>query len=114
MEKLIIFLDKLFNLYLYYIIGACILSWVPNINPDFPLFHFIFVSAGFYIIPPFMGISFSPAFVMMICALIIMGLRKIYEKFYAKDRKEIIIITKEDLDKIKQQKDKEKDNNNDI
>ena len=29
-------------LYMYYVLGACMLSWVPNINPDYPLFNFIF------------------------------------------------------------------------
>ena len=112
MAKFIIFLDKLLNLYLYFIIGACILSWVPNINYDYPLFHYIFTYAGFYIVPPFLGLSFSPALVMLVCALIIMGLRKIYNKFYAKDKPEIIIISKDELiDKLKQEENKEEDKN---
>ena len=113
MAKLIIFLNKLLNLYLYFIIGACILSWIPNINPDYPLFNFIFTAAGFYIIPPFMGMSLSPALVMMICALIMMGLKKIYDKFYAKQKPEIIIITKEQFDKIKEQNEIKEENKND-
>lgn len=113
MAKFIIFLNKLLNLYLYFVIGACVLSWIPDINPDYPLFNFIFTSAGFYMIPPFMGISISPAVVMLICALIMLGLKKIYDKHYADQKPEIIVITKEDFEKIKQIKEKEEENNND-
>ena len=114
MRNIIIFIDKLLKLYLYYIIGACILSWVPNINPDYPLFNFIFTSAGFYIILPFLGLSISPAVVMLACALIIMGLQKIYDKFYAKNKPEIIILSKDDFEKLKQENIKEENKDDDV
>ena len=41
MAKVIIFLDRLVNYYLYFVVMACFLSLVPNINPDYPLFDFI-------------------------------------------------------------------------
>lgn len=97
MRKFIIFLDRLVYLYLYFIIGACLLSWIPNINPDYPMFHYIFKMAGFYIIPPFMGMSFSPALVMVITALISMGLRKLYNKLYPQEERKIIILSPEEF-----------------
>lgn len=99
MANLIIFLDRLINLYLYFVIAACIMSWVPNINPNYPLFHFIFKFAGFYIIPPFAGVSFSPALVMVTAVLISMGLRKIYIKYYASKNPQIIVLTPEEFAK---------------
>jgi hypothetical protein len=72
---------------------------VPNINPDFPLFHSIFTFAGFYIIPPIFGVSFSPLITMVSPVLISMGLRKIYLKFYAKDEPKIVIISKDEFEK---------------
>ena len=42
MANFIKFLYRLVMLYMYYVLGACMLSWVPNINPDYPLFNFIF------------------------------------------------------------------------
>lgn len=108
MAKLILFLDRLINLYLYFVIGACLLSWVPNINPNYPLFNLIFKAAGFYILPPFMGMSFSPALVMVICALISMGLGKIYNKYFASNEPEVIVVSPEEfIEKIKEQKEKE-------
>ena len=111
MAKFILFLDRLINLYLYFVIGACILSWVPNINPNYPLFNLIFKSAGFYILPPFMGMSFSPALVMVVCALISMGLGKIYNKYYASENPDIIVVTPDELIKeIKEKKKEDKKN----
>lgn len=95
--KLIIFLDKILNLYLYFIIGACVLSWVPNINPDYPLFHYWFVGAGFYIVPPILGVSFSPVIAMIVAGAMSMGLRKLYDKFYKKDEPKIVVMTPEEF-----------------
>lgn len=112
--KLIIFLDKILNLYLYFILGACVLSWVPNINPDYPLFHYLFVGAGFYLIPPIKGISFSPVITMLVAGILSMGLRKLYDKFYKKDEPKIVVITPEEfMQKMNEEKreDKKDDSN---
>ena len=112
--KLIILLDKILNLYLYFIIGACVLSWVPNINPDYPLFHYWFVIAGFYLIPPFWGISFSPVIPMLVAGMLSMGLRKLYDKFYKKDEPKIVIMNPEEfMQKMNEEKreDKKDDSN---
>ena len=82
MGKFIVFLYRLVNLYLYFVLGACILSWIPNINPNYPLFHYIFKFAGFYLIPPVMGMFISPALVLILTSLVMIGLSKIYHKFY--------------------------------
>ena len=104
MANLIIILDRLILLYMYFIAGACIMSWIPNLNHDYPLFHAIFTAAGFYIIPPFMGLSFSPALVMAVCALISVGLRKIYLKYFVEKDKKIIVVSPEELiAKLKEQ-----------
>lgn len=111
MAKFILFLNRLVNLYLYFIVGACVLSWVPNINPNYPLFHCIFKLAGFFIVPPFMGMNFSPALVMIVCAFIIAGLEKIYNKYYADKEPKIIVLSPEEfLAKLNQQKDEVKNN----
>lgn len=97
MAKFILFLDRLIYFYIYFVIGACLLSWVPNINPDYPLFAYIFKAAGFYLIPPILGFSFSPTVVVLALVIISVGLRKLYDKFFAKKEPEIIILTKDEL-----------------
>ncbi len=110
MANFIILLDRIVNLYLYYVLGACLLSWVPNINPNYPLFHVIFKFAGFYIIPPLAGVSFSPALVMVVAGLISLALRKIYNKYYADEVPQIIVLTKDELiEKLKEEKRKDND-----
>jgi len=109
MAKFIIFLDRLINYYLYFVVMACFLSLVPNINPDYPLFNFIFKAAGFYLIPSFWGIIFSPAVVMICLALISAGLHKIYYKYYAKDEPQIIVMSPEEFMKKVQEKNLEND-----
>ncbi len=114
MAKFIVFFNRLINLYLYFILGACLLSWVPNINPNYPLFHAIFTAAGFYILPPFMGLSFSPALVMLALGLVSVGLVKIYNKFYAPKEKEIIVLTPEEfIEKINKEAEKTKEDSED-
>ena len=114
MARFILFLDRLFNFYIYYVIGACVLSWVPNINPDYPLFDFLFKSAGFYIIPPFMGLSFSPALVVFVCAMVSIGLRKLYIKLFEKNKPEVIILTKEEFEKKLNEYKDINDNSNEV
>jgi hypothetical protein len=81
---------------------ACFLALVPNINPNFPLFNCIFKIAGFYLIPPVFGFIISPMLVMMISALIMMGLGKIYDKYYApKDPKVIVMTPEQFIEQIK-------------
>ena len=119
MAKLIIILDRIIYLYLYFVMGACLMSWIPNINPDDPLFHAIFTAAGFYIIPPIFGLGISPALVMLVCAFLSDGLRKLYNKFYAGNEKsKIIVVTPEELmEKLKTQQEnyikKEQEENKD-
>lgn len=95
MAKFIRFLYRLVNYYLYFVVMACFLALVPNINPNYPLFHDIFLIAGFYIIPPVFGFIISPMLVMIISALIMMGLSKIYEKYYAPKEPKVLVMTPE-------------------
>ena len=98
MANFILFLNRLINLYLYFIVGACVLSWVPNINPNYPLFHYIF----------------NLALVMVVCAIIIAGLEKIYSKYYADKEPKIIVVSPEEfLAKLTQQKEEVKKNDSD-
>jgi len=114
MANFIIFLDRLVNLYLYFVIGACLLSWVPNINPDYPLFNYIFKAAGFYILPPVMGISFAPALVMVVAALVSIGLRKVYLKYYADKEPKIVVLTQEEfLEKLKEKENRKEEKKDD-
>lgn len=105
MDKFLIFLNRLINFYLYYVVMACFLSLVPYINPNFPLFKFIFTSAGFYLVPPILGISFSPAIIMIILVFCSQGINKIYEKYFAQKEQKIIIMSPEEfIQKINQDK----------
>lgn len=120
MARFIVFLDKVINLYLYFIIMACFLGWVPNINPNYPLFHYIFKLAGFYIIPPIFGIYLSPAIVMVCIALISAGLHKIYEKYYLPKKPQVIVMSAKDFfekadefSKEKETPERKDDENND-
>ena len=115
MKKFLLISDRIINLYVFYIVMALFLSIVPNINPDYPLFHFIFTSAGFYIKLPFVGVMFSPMLIMICLVLISTRLRKLYIKLYEKDAPEIIIWTREDfaknLEKFNQLKEELKQDN---
>lgn len=122
MLRLILILDRIVNLYMYYVGIACLLSWVPNINPNYPLFHFIFVSTGFYILPSFFGFIFAPLFIMVLCALISAGLRKLHIKIIRHRQDELLALTPDELVKrlqkeklliIKDDNTEDKDNNND-
>lgn len=119
MSKFILILDRVVNLYIYYVGLACLLSWVPNINPDYPLFHFIFLSTGFYILPPFLGFIFAPLFIMVLCALISVGLGKLYIKLNKDKVPHIMIMSPDEFfakmeqEKAKADKIKDKDDNND-
>ena len=101
--KLIIFTDRLINLYLYFIICACFLSLVPNINPNYPLFSYIFKFAGFYLIPPVFGFSFSPMAIMICIVFISLGLHKLYNKYFKPEESVYIIPAEEFLKTIKSQ-----------
>ena len=108
MANFIKFLYRLVMLYMYYVLGACMLSWVPNINPDYPLFNFIFKSSGFYLIPPILGLSISPAVIMLLCGLILLGMDKIYAKYFAKNEpKSLVMSPDEFFEKMKEQQNKE-------
>ncbi len=114
MAEFILFLDRLINLYLYYVVMACFLALVPNINMDYPLFHYIFKFAGFYIIPQFFGIFISPMVVMISLVLISMGLRKLYVKFYAPKEPKIVFLTKDEfIKKFNEQNQKGEDKKDD-
>lgn len=102
MAKFIRFLYRLINYYLYFVVMACFLALVPNINPNYPLFNYIFKIAGFYIIPPIFGLIISPMLVLIISALIMMGLDKIYAKYYApKDPKVLVMTPEQFMEQIK-------------
>lgn len=112
MARFIIFLNSLINLYLYFVVGASLMSLVPNINPDYPLFHYIFTAAGFYILDqPFI---FPPMIIMMGCVLVQIALRKIYDKYYKSNEPKVVILTPEELiEKLKEQKEKDIKNDSD-
>ena len=121
LRKLVIFADRLVNLYLYFIIGACILSLVPNINPNYPLFHYIFKFAGFYLIPPLLGFSFSPMVLMITLVMISIGLHKLYHKYFYVEPQVYVMSAQDFFDKVNKQdkeffenlgKDSEKNNEN--
>ena len=95
----IIFADKFINLYLYFIVVGCLLSWIPNINPNYPLFNFIFKACGFYLLPPFLGFTVAPVLIMMTLVLISMGLTKLYFKYFAPKEPQIIVLTKDEFEK---------------
>ena len=98
--RFIVFIDTAINLYLYFIVVACILSLIPNINPNYPLFNYIFRFAGFYLIPPVFGFSFSPMIIMIAIVLVSMGLNKLYNKYFLEEPPVYIISAEEFLKKI--------------
>lgn len=113
MTKFILVIDRLVNLYMYYVAMACLLSWVPNINPDYPLFHFIFKSTGFFILKPFLGFIFTPLLLMVLCSLVSMGLQKLYEKLNKDKNKDILILSPEEFfSKMEQERLKQENKEN--
>lgn len=73
------------------------MSWIPNINPDYPLFHAIFKFAGFFLLPAIGGFIFAPLLIMTACVLISQGLGKLYLKLNKDKKPEIIILTPEEF-----------------
>lgn len=113
-------MSRVINLYMYYVGFACLLSWVPNINPDYPLFHFIFVTTGFYLIPPIFGFVLSPLLIMTVCVLASQWLVKLYLHLTKDKRPEIIIMSPDEFFKkfeqqnqIKKEDNTDKEDNND-
>ena len=98
MAKFLKFLYKLVNLYLYFVVMACLLTLIPNINPNYPLFDFIFTVSGFYLIPPIFGFYISPMFMLVVLTLISMGIAKLYNK-YDKDEPKVINMSPEEFSK---------------
>ncbi len=119
MNRFILILDRIVNLYMYYVGIACLLSWVPNINPDYPFFHFIFLTSGFYILPPFLGFLFAPILIMTLCALISAGLNKLFLKLNKNKKPQIIVLSPEEFfakmeqEKLNEDTNKDKEENND-
>ena len=99
MAKFLMLLYRIVNLYTYFVVMACILLIVPNINPDYPLFNAIFKFAGFYLIPPVMGIMLSPMCVLMVLTLINMGIYKLYKSKYADKEPKIIVLSADEFAK---------------
>ncbi len=97
MVNFLMFLDRLINYYLYFVVMSCFLSLVPNINPDYPLFNVIFKAAGFYIIPPVFGFIIAPAIIMTLLVLCSMGIRKIIEKYFKPQEPQILVMTPEEF-----------------
>ena len=112
MGKFIIYLYRIVNYYLYFVIMACFFAIVPNINPNYPLFNAIFKAAGFYLVPPIFGFVISPMIVMVVLALIMMGLSKIYVKYFESKEPKVIVMSTEDFMKeiIKNQQNAANDN----
>lgn len=117
---LFLFLDRVIHLYLYYIVMACFLALVPNLNPNYPLFHYIFKFAGFYLIPPIFGVSFSPMILMIILVLLSMGIRKIYVKLFLKNEQKNQTLSDEfiknifiEVDDINKNNSEDKEDNGD-
>lgn len=108
MAKFILFLIRFFNLYLYFVVMACFLSFIPNINPNYPLFNFIFKLSGFYVIPPVFGFIISPMLILIILTLVMIGLTKLYDKYYAKEEPTVIIMSPEEFTQKLEELNKEK------
>jgi len=77
------------------------------------------MSTGFYILPPFWGFVFVPLLIMVLCALISSGLRKLYIKLNKDKKPQIVILSPEEFfakmeqEKLKADKNKDKEDNND-
>ena len=82
---------------MYFLLGVAILSWIPNINPDYPLFHMLFKFSGFYLLPPFMGLALAPALLMVVGAFLIMMLEKIYDRFYKPEKQQVYFMSSEEF-----------------
>lgn len=96
-QNLILFLYNLTNLYIYFIVMACFLGVIPNINPNYPLFNYIFKIAGFYLIPPIFGFYLSPMLMLIVTTLIMLGLGKLYNKYFKPDEPKVIIMSQKDF-----------------
>ena len=84
MKKFIETLCFIINIYIYYVVICCFLTWIPNLNMDYPTFKIMFWLAGFNILAniPILH-SFVPVF--LICILI--AVRKLlYKSIGEKDK----------------------------
>lgn len=105
MAKFLIILYRIINLYLYYVVMACLLSLLPYINPNYPLFNAIFKSAGFYLIPPVFGFIIGPAVILVGLALLSNFIEKYYNEHYAKNKPKIVVLTPEQFMRAMENKD---------
>ncbi len=77
MKKAINIICYLIDIYIYFVVICCFMTWIPNLNWDFPAIQIMFWLAGFGILADVPVLS---SFVPLIMILLLISLRKLLYK----------------------------------
>lgn len=77
MKKVINTICYLIDIYIYFVVICCFMTWIPNLNWDFPAIQIMFWLAGFNILP---NVPVLSSFVPLILILVLISLRKFLYK----------------------------------
>lgn len=84
MKKIIEIFCKFIDLYIYFVILCCFMTWIPNLNWDFPAIQLMFWLAGFGILA---NIPILSSFVPLILILLLIAFRKFLYKMIGEEDK---------------------------
>ena len=84
MKKFVSLVCNLIDLYIYFVVICCFMTWIPNLNVNFPAIKIMFWLAGFNILS---NIPFINMFVPLIMVLLLISLRKFLYKLVGEEDK---------------------------
>jgi len=84
MKKFISGICNLIDIYIYFVVICCFLTWVPNLNWNFPALKIMFWLAGFHL---FANIPVINMFVPLLMILVLISVRKLLYKFIKEEDK---------------------------
>ena len=84
MKKFVKFLCQFIDIYIYYVVICCFLTWIPNLNWDFPAIKVLFWIAGFNILS---NIPILSMFVPLIMICLLIALRRFLYRLIGEEDK---------------------------
>lgn len=84
MKKFVRGICSLIDIYIYFVVICCFLTWIPNLNWDFPALKIMFWLAGFQL---FAHVPILNMFVPLLMILVLISIRKILYKLIGEDDK---------------------------
>ena len=84
MKKFISGICSLIDIYIYFVVICCFLTWIPNLNWNFPALKIMFWLAGFQL---FSDIPILNMFVPLLMILVLISIRKVLYKLIGEEDK---------------------------